>query len=500
MSEKNRDKHTGRDDSALSFLKRLEGISSLKGDRVMGAVFGLSEEKGVKAYLVGGVIRNIALKKKFIPDYDFAVTGDVEGFSAAVASLLDGTSFLLDKETRSFRVVVKTDSLSLTVDLSPLKGAGIIDDLKERDFTLNAMALDVAVLFGEPYPSIIDPAGGLEDSLSGLVRMTSAKAFDDDPLRALRAVRIATQYGLKITPDTAALIRKKAVLLERTSSERIRDELVMLFESGAASVGVRLLYDYGIVNTIIPEIAGWADIGDYNLLEHALKTLKEAEKLLSELNDEKFPGLSKRLKYHFSLAEGNISKDTLFKMAAFFHDTGKPYAISREEGRLRFIGHDHQGSIVLKEIFERLKFSRKTSNELIRLVKNHHRVFMLAKLEERTVRAKAHLFRAMGNSGGVDLLCLSLADARATRGGEDEELFSLVLDLLTFYYGVYVKKRPRPLFDGMEIMRIFGVPEGRQVGEIMDIINEGIEKGLVKSKKGAVAYVRERFQGGGGKK
>ncbi|MBI1911876.1 MAG: CCA tRNA nucleotidyltransferase [Deltaproteobacteria bacterium] len=492
MSEPKDMTEQGRLESALSnFRVRL---SALKHDPVLKEIFSLVRREGVRAYLVGGVLRNIALSREVIPDYDFAVGGDVEAFSAKVADRLKGSSFLLDKETLSCRVVVKSDSTEYMLDFSPVKSDDIYYDLKARDFTMNAMGVEVVQLF-EGEPEIIDPCGGFQDSAENLLRAASKDAFDEDPLRCLRAIRLSQQYGLEIEEETLELIKAKSELVSGTSAERVREETVLMFSSPNTGTSLKRLYDTGIVKVILPEINDWADVDGYNLLSHTLNTLEEAEKLLSNISEKTFPQLSENLKTHFSGFEGSIKKEAFFKMAAFFHDFGKPYAISREQGRLRFIGHDFEGSRHIVEVLTRLKFSRRVINELANLIKNHHRVFMFAVLAQPSFRAKSHFFRAVGGEAGLDLLCLALADARATRGGEDEELYKIVLGLMRFYYEVYIKEKPRPLIGGDDIMETFGILPGRLVGEILSEVSRGVETGIINNRKQALEHIRKWLKG-----
>jgi hypothetical protein len=159
------------------------------------------------------------------------------------------------------------------------------------------------------------------------------------------------------------------------------------------------------------------------------------------------------------------------------------------------MGHDVEGEEITGNILKRLRFGRKVAGEVKKLVRNHHRPFALAVLKEPSRRARIHFFNVVGGETGLDLLFLALADARATRGGEDEELASLVDEMLAFYCDVYRKKKKKPLLSGKEIMETFGVPEGVLVGEIMRIIAEAVETGVVRSKKGAVRYIGEWLKG-----
>lgn len=460
-------------------------------DRVVKGVFSAA---GAGVWLVGGVLRNIALSAPPAPDYDFAVMGDTAESAEKAASVFGGTPFALDEEAGVYRVVVRGDGAS-TLDFTPLSEGGIAEDLAKRDFTVNAMAVELRSLF-EGGRELIDPFGGLDDARAGLLRTVSAGAFDSDPLRMLRAVRISSQYGLRVEEGTCSHIREKAGLIERSSPERIRDELKALFANSGTGIGIRLLYDTGLVNTVIPEIGGWSDVDGYDLLSHSLSVLMEAERILGNMREGAFPGFSERLIDYFNEREVELPNHAVFKLAAFLHDFGKPLALSREDGRLRFIGHDTKGAEAVKGLLERLRFSRKTSNAVSSFVANHHRVFMLAGLKERSYRAKGHFFRASGGPGGLLLLCLALADARATRGGEDQELFSVVMEMLEFYYGPYSRKKPKPLLTGDEIMEAFGVREGPIVGDIISELDNGVERGEIRNRKDALRHIREWLRRG----
>lgn len=482
--------------TALSFFKG-SSLKALREDPAVIAVHETAEEEGTEVYLVGGVLRNIALNRPLVPDYDFVLVGDVQLFTSRVAGRLRGTAFLLDKETTSYRVVVKSFDASapLTLDFSPGKDGDIVRDLKKRDFTINAMAVSISELFASDSPPVLDPCKGAGDAKKRLLRAASRKVFKEDPLRVLRAVRLTQQYGLAMDDETVDLIRESSSLLKKTSAERVRDELILIFSHPGTSKSLRLLYDYGVIKTILPGLEGWENIDGYDLLSHALKTVDEAEALLKDVSRGK--PLQEPLIGHFKGSVGSLKRSVFFKIAAFLHDTGKPYAARREEGRLRFIGHDFEGGRMVKDALKDLKFSRKVTGGLSNLVKNHHRVFNLAALKERSFRAKGHFFRAAEGEGGeyggtgVDLICLALADARATRRAEDPELLDVARELLEFYYGSYIKKKPRPLLSGDEIMKTFRLSEGRLVGEAMERVSEGVENGVIKNKKEAISYLKE---------
>jgi len=313
-------------------------------------------------------------------------------------------------------------------------------------------------------------------------------------LRSLRAVRIAVQYALEITARTRELIKEKSELLlkKKTAQERIRDELLRIFQNPGAAKALHELYVLNIINAVFPEAGQWPDVNGYGLAAHAIKTVTEAEGLVERIEEGR-AGFPRGVKEYLEASAGMVDNAAVLKLAAFLHDCGKPLTMARVGGRLRFIGHDEKGAALCAEILKRLKMSRRVISTVTGLVRNHHRVFTLAALKVRSERAKAHFFRAAGGAAATDalaLLLLALSDARATGGGEDAELDELTREMFRFYFDVYRKKRPRPLMDGREIMKTFGLSEGRLVGEVIKKISEGVEAGDVTDKKEAVEYVK----------
>lgn len=480
---------------ARSFL---EAVASLKENAFVGTVRAEALKASMEVWLVGGALRNLAMGSPPAPDFDFVTSGgDLMKLSGAVAAALQGSAFLLDKDAGAFRVVSAADAGPFSLDFSPVD-TGILHDLGQRDFTVNSMAVSLDDIFSGSAPRVIDPCGGVSDAEARLLRVTSEGAFDSDPLRSLRAIRLSLQYGLKITGRTLELMGEKAALLQRTSPERRREELAAIFSCDGCSEAIGLIYSTGMMAAFFPEVLGWADVDGYGLLDHSLKTLSASEAVIREVSGL-FPGHARGLEEHFRGMTGTVPAKTVFKLAAFLHDFGKPSCMSRADGRLRFIGHDSAGAVLVKEALLKLRFSRKAASDVALLVKNHHRVFNLASLSAPSVRAKAHFFRSVGGGAGLTLLCLALADARATRGSEDTGLLGVVRDLVGFYYGVYLRKKERALLGGKDIMRLFKVSEGPIVGEILKKVSEGVERGEIKSRREAVVFVRSWIESGGGK-
>jgi tRNA nucleotidyltransferase/poly(A) polymerase len=446
--------------------------------------------KPLKAFLVGGILRDILISGTIGRDFDFVIEGNkgrVRRIAESLAEKLGGSPFVLDKERGSYRVALPD---GLTADLAVLEGKNITDDLLKRDFTVNAMAVDMGLVCGGAAgdTDMIDPTGAVVDARGKVLRMVYPEAFDDDPLRALRAVRVAFQCGLTMTEDAASAVKESAGLLKRVSIERVRDELLHMFRNLATAGAIEALYDLKLIEAVLPRTGGWRDVSGYDLLGHALKAVREAERFIAK------PGRKfARLKPTLGKKVCGLDAGVALKLAAFLHDAGKPATIEREGAGLSFTGHDREGAEIVRKALTRLKFSRKAGALLKTLVERHHRVFELAGLKDATRRAKSRFFTSAGAEAGLMLLALAVIDARATRGGPDKDLERFAAGMVDFYFDDYVVREPKRLMGGKEVMAAFGVEEGLMVGEIMAIIAEGEEEGLVKDRAGAVEYVKRRL-------
>jgi len=176
-------------------------------------VHAIAMQAGLPIYIVGGALRDMALGSAFAKDLDFVV---VDCFEAAVRAFADGVhGRIIPWDFGQTRVVFQHGPESVSVDFSRCGGAGIIENLRERDFTINAMALDVRSLQPDGAAAIIDPLGGRQDLGAKSIRACSPQIFDNDPLRALRAIRLAAELGFQIEPATRRLLQQKAGLICR---------------------------------------------------------------------------------------------------------------------------------------------------------------------------------------------------------------------------------------------------------------------------------------------
>lgn len=232
---------------------------------MLGVVAAVLREHGANGWLVGGSVRDRQLGRSS-PDIDVVVTGDARAIARDVAAKLRVPWFTLSTEFRAYRVVGETAH----VDVAAVRGGDILADLGERDFTVNAMAMALGQegVLGHP----IDPFAGLADLRAMRLRAVSERVFSDDPLRLMRAVRFAHDFGLRFDPALQAAIREQAAEIRRAAPERTLTEMTLTLDAGRAGDAARLWGDLGLLQALLPEIAQ-LDINPMYALLDRLETL-----------------------------------------------------------------------------------------------------------------------------------------------------------------------------------------------------------------------------------
>ncbi len=202
----------------------------------------------VELYLVGGAVRDAMLGRLSL-DLDFAAPADGIRLARRVADVLEADVFPLDDVRDTGRVIVTlADGLREKLDFATYRGDSLEDDLRHRDFTVNAMAVDLRSM------SLLDPLGGAADLRAGKLRACAETSMCDDPIRVLRGIRLAAGLGFQIDPSTRQAMKSAAPLIEGISPERVRDELFHILEGPQASASVRALDMLGVLRHILPEL------------------------------------------------------------------------------------------------------------------------------------------------------------------------------------------------------------------------------------------------------
>lgn len=467
-------------------------------------------------YLVGGAVRDL-LTGRPLHDLDFAMPSDPRPLAHRLADALQGDIFMLDDARHTARVIHHTPSGSaIFLDFAIFRGSSLEEDLRGRDFTLNALALELST--NRP----VDPLGGINDLRQKILRACSPTAFTDDPLRVLRGVRFALSLGCRMDAATWTAMKQAAPLLGRVSPERCRDELFYMLEAPHAASAIRLLDQAGALPELLPEVAALRDEAQgpphvYDVFEHTLAALKELEQIYSVLvepySEEKanrslISGLAvlklgqyrKNLAEHFSVAlNPHRSRRGLLFLAALLHDCAKPESRTVEpSGRVRFLGHDSTGAPVTVARAQAMMLSQAEVQHLEKLVAGHMRIHHLANIVSAPSRRAIYRYFQATGSAGIDLCLLSLADTLATYGAEiPPARWQAELDVCRMLLQAWWEKgeeivNPPRLISGDDLMAQLGLPSGPQIGILLEAIREAQATGEITTRQQALDFARSK--------
>ncbi|HEY7652526.1 MAG TPA: hypothetical protein VIG07_06865, partial [Methylomirabilota bacterium] len=294
------------------------------GRRALAALAGLGGPARL-AWVVGGALREL-LSGGAAADLDLAVAGGALALGRRVADRLDASFVVLDEVRGAARIVPR--GAGVTLDLVDLRAATLEGDLRARDFTVNALAAPLEELVRDGAATIVDATGGLDDLRDRVVRPCGPSAITDDPVRALRGVRLSLRPGWRMHPDAETAIRAAAHLITRVAPERIRDELVGILGEPVAGAGLRALDRLGVLAVVLPESLPMRATAQplphhFDVWEHSLRAVEGVDALLAEL--DALAPWGPGLRAHLALdLGGGLTRREALKLAALLHDVAKP--------------------------------------------------------------------------------------------------------------------------------------------------------------------------------
>lgn len=464
-------------------------INNIKNNYAVKTILPFFEKQEFDSYIVGGFLRDAVLGKTGC-DVDIAVPGGRAcSVAKSLADSISGYFVELDNINNIYRVVF--EDKKNYVDIADCAGCCIEEDLKRRDFTMNALAYDIK------NDRIIDVTGGAEDIRHGVIREISAFNITDDPIRILRAFRFQSELGFEMTESLTEIVKEHACLLQNTAKERVNAELVKLF-GGAFSVFTLMSMDcYGLLEQIFPCVNDMRKIPPNShhhlgLLEHSFETVKQVQIFYDNAAPEVKEHLDERI-----FGVYNHKRLAYLKIAAFLHDIGKPqtWQIEPDTGRHRFIMHDSLGAKIAEPLLRELKFSKKQIAYIQKIIKNHIYPAGVVTADEATQKAYLRFYRKMENEV-IDLIAVAYADRMSALGPEitQEMLEKNIKGLETLLDG-YLKEKnklaPLPkLLDGHEIMKILDISASPALGEIISKLNEAQLNSEVNTKEQAIEFVK----------
>ena len=434
------------------------------------------EKAGFEAFLVGGCTRDLLLGKT-PKDWDITTNATPEEIIPLFAKTFYensyGTVGVVNETTDDERLkIVEVTPYRLESFYSDHRhpdevrfSKSIEDDLKRRDFTINAIAVSLS---NGAIKDIVDLFGGLKDIKDKTVRAVgdADERFKEDALRMIRAVRLATELGFTINIDTNKAILSDSKLLKEISIERIRDEFVKILMSKSPKLGIEMLDSLNLLVYISPELLAAKGVEQnqahaYDVWEHLLRTVQHSA-------DKGWP--------------------LEIRLSALFHDISKPETkrFSRETSKITFYGHEVVGSRVTKKILERLKFPTKTIEKVISMVRWH---MFFSDTETITLSAVRRMIANVGHENIWDLMNIRICDRIGT-GRPKENPYRL-----RKYQAMVEEAMVDPVsvgmlkIDGKGIMNVTHVTPGPKIGFILNAL---LEEVLENPKLNTEEYLENR--------
>ena len=483
---------------ALPNVLTLEGIN--EADPFLGALLPyLASLHLGEIYLVGGYLRDYFLGK-VAEDIDFITSADPGHVASLTASRYEAKSIPLLEEEKTFRVVVNGGERRRTLDFAPVRGLSVEEDLSYRDFTINAMAVDVEKLAQEGLRlprDLIDKYYGWRDLSGGILRECSNESFLMDPVRLVRAMRFRHVLGMEYEERTLNHMKKYASLITKVPGERVSVELMETLLFPAASRVFAELESTGLLQYVFPgltEMVGLEQNAYHHLdvWSHTLLTLEELDRILADpgsVYPDHAARIAERMRENI---QGLQPRSAFLRLAALYHDVGKIETFTRgATGRIHFYSHQRHSQDAVASLADRLRFSRKARDYLLNTVGKHMDI-ALAPWERLSIRELRKLVARLGDEL-VDVVLLSTADRLATRGPLTtqeglEKYISACRDLLDEDRR---EKEVQPLIGGQDLMRELGLPPGPAMGEILKEVRVAQLEGALRSREEALRFARD---------
>ena len=482
-------------------------------------------------------MRNILLAEP-CSDWDIVTTGDVPSIARLLADKLHGHYAYLHE--KASRVIIPPssagESTEIIFDIAPLKGRSLENDLRQRDFTINAIAApleDVVRHLASIDPvqtmRLIDPLHGRADIAARRLKAVDSHVFQHDPLRMLRAVRLMMRYHLSIDSGTEGLLMRDSSLLPQVASERIHNELYAILAPDGAAERLQFLDAHGLLTTLIPEFIPARGMAQpqphyWDVLDHSIQAVRALEQLATLLQQSPAVIQQSPLENHttcnlvtiqqllIEAEEQGIFQRALLtsppmKLATLLHDIGKPTTYTIDENdHIHFYGHPQAG-IPLVQHMKRLSVNTQ-DRRLVQQVTSHHmRPGQLGQQGAAiTPRAIRRYFVDLGPTG-IAIALFSLADHIATRGpafgtpeqqavtiASWEQHVTSVCLLLSSYIRDRASVIPPQLISAEELMRRLNLTPGPIIGQLLDQIAEAQAEGIIHSKEEALWFAEEKLQ------
>jgi len=474
-------------------------LRALQQRPLLRGLLAFAEQCGVSPIVVGGTLRDICLGRS-AEDVDIALSGDVMSFARRFANHLGAAYVPMDAARGEARVVYRKRDV---IDFAQFKGDAILEDLRHRDFTINAMACPLAKLLTHAAPDLIDPHGGWQDLQAHVIRMVSPMSFHEDPLRLLRAFRLAASFDFVIDPATLAAMQPVVPRLADIAAERIHSELLKLFAAPRSRLHVVAMARLGVLDVLFPELAMTHGIAvepghPQEVFEHSIQTYEAVENLINA-PESYMPAMADVVIEYFQAEE----RQALAKWAALLHAIRGTLA-RREAVETEVVDHcySEHSAQQWEQVGSRLKLSRQRIEYIKTLIAHHWRPFELASLEAQG-NLTLRLLHAWCKQVGDDMLgVFLLAIGHALGRGEVHtpahgalavaQCASRVWDLYCSRI-LPVIRAPR-LVSGHDLQQIFHLTPGPRFKTLLDELEVAQVEGRIHTRAEAMQWVEAQLQ------
>ena len=434
-----------------------------------------AEEQGVQLYLVGGSVRALLLNQP-ATDLDFVLADNALAFAKAFADKIGEAFVKLEEQPPTARIVIR--ETRFTLDFVGFRAETLEADLRLRDLTINAMALDLSSLLTKPDVNLIDPCDGFSDLKGRTLRFPSEGVVIDDPLRLLRVYRFSAQLGFEIPESTIKFIRRHRNRLPQVSPERIRDELIKILNVENAGTYLRRMDETRLLSEIIPEIEQIRELYP-GVLDHLLRALEMFE--IKPIPDTLQPYQPQIEAYLNEQLTHDLCRRQIVKLAFFLREIQTETAV---------------------QITNRLRLGRKAAQMMRCLVEN--RLYLMDSMDRDQIpRSSMTYFLRDTRDDWLGVLLISYANIRSSekdtsRTNAHPIVEAALKQIADFYYNKFalIMERGR-LITGDDILETFGTISGIEIGRVLQHIEDLQFEGEIETPEEALEAARRFLQNNG---
>jgi len=442
--------------------------ATIRGNAILTTLPRLTEQP---FYLVGGAVRDVLRGETRIKDWDILIPRDAMTIAKRFADVIGGAFVALHEEQPTARVV----QAGRQYDLIQFRAETLEEDLRLRDFTVNAIAVDLRMLLVGGSVEPVDPCGGVADIAVGILRPCAPDAFRVDPLRAIRLYRFVATLGYTPTAEAEAGAADVAGQLASVAPERITDELGRLFAAPGTAPAIDGLVRSGLWEAIVPEATagrGMEQSENHHLdvFDHDTAAAIASVEFLNTSDEWAAPSADDFRAWLDTPLAGERTRRWIVPLAALLHDAAKPEVRTvGPDGKPEFPRHEQAGGRLAERITERLRLSRPERRLLVAAIRHH------ARPNDLQEHGPEHPLRLMAVLGDAAPACIMVAMAdRAIAQDPKRPPEKVARDirflqgLLRDYFGIYAPLLATPpLVTGDDLMHALGLSPGRQIGQLL---------------------------------